>query len=223
VGSGNRIRKFHDSYSNEVAALLADPPRFRDYGFDLSTLDTPHLVHGDCLEVRNGDRKVIQLYQDGTFILKCAADATFLGWGVKDAQWPKNPRLNPVPVVEINASFVVAYAKLLAYLVQPPGFVLFRLELRNAIVNNERLYLTQHYAGGIQNVFRPRRWEVQQENSEKRLTVSAHLVTDSPQRVAGQIVEAFAGFFDMVGDDIPFSKMEDGFRVVDIDALKAVR
>ena len=154
-------------------------------------------------------------------IARVAADGSFLGWGPRtESEWERNPRLNPVPVVEVTASFVFTYRRLLGMLAEPVAFVHVHIELRNAVVEDRRLYLTKHYEHGIQNVFRPQRWEVQRENSTRKLAIPASQFEAKPEVVAAELVEAFAGFFDMYGDEIPFTTATEGGREIDIASLR---
>ena len=80
VLGGMRLKRFRD-LGRGPGRVLEDPPGFRWAGFDLKTLDQARLIDDDCIEVRSGDRKVIQLRQNSLFVVRLAADNDFLGWG----------------------------------------------------------------------------------------------------------------------------------------------
>lgn len=222
VPSGNRVRRFFDRDEESAASTLERPPTFRWAGFDLRTMDTARLISDDCLEVRAGERKVLQLYQDGTLVAKAAADASLLGWGLDEAVFARIPRLNPVPVVEWHLAFAHTYRRLIAMLRARPESIRFRMELHNARVGGNRLFLTQYYERGIQNVHNPHRYQVFADNPAEDVTWAAGLLIDEPDFVAYLLVEKFASFFDMPPEDIPFVKTIGQRRVIDVDAIKAL-
>lgn len=223
VPAGNRIRRFFDRDADSPAYILEQPPTFRWGGFDLRTLDTARFVAEDCLEVRNGERKVLQLYQDGTFVTRAAADASFLGWPMDDDDFARAPRLNPVPVVEWHLAFAHTYRLLVPLLKSRPDTIHFRLELHDAQVNGNRLFLTRYYAGGIQNIHKPQRYQAYADNPADEATWSADALIDQPDYVAYLLVEKFASFFDMPSEDIDFVKQAGDRRIIDVDALRALR
>src|SRR2546425_9877749 len=75
------LKNFFDSTRGSLMDALSNPPGFRYAGWDLQTLDRARIVDGEYLEVSNGDRKRIQLYEDGTLLAKASAGPDFLAWG----------------------------------------------------------------------------------------------------------------------------------------------
>src|SRR5436190_23728453 len=91
VPAGNRIRSFFDKHSDSVAYILESPPTLRYSGFDTMTGGQVKQVGTDHYEIRQGDRKLLQLFQDGTLIFRVPADPSFLAWAVDEeafARWP---------------------------------------------------------------------------------------------------------------------------------------
>src|SRR5688572_31620822 len=52
---------------------------------------------------------IFQLYEDGTLLVRVAADSTFLGWGQDEKEFNTRPRLNPMALIELTTSFVHLY------------------------------------------------------------------------------------------------------------------
>lgn len=78
-GQKSRFKSFFDP--DGPGQLLKDPGGLRYAGWDMQTLDQPRIVRGEYLEVRNGDRKQLQLFRDGVFIARLRADDSLLARG----------------------------------------------------------------------------------------------------------------------------------------------
>jgi hypothetical protein len=218
----NRVRRFADAQSSGVAALLERPPSFRYAGFDLTTLDEAHRVGEDCLEVANGQRKIVRLYQDGTLLARLAADSTFLGWGQDQSAFQRNPRLNPVAVAEAHLAFVHLYSALIPHLAYVPEAVIFNMELEGAQVGTHRLYLTAWYKQGIQAVYDPERYSAHGARLHVTQDLAAKLVRNSPNAAAYRLLVKFYDFFDMAPDLIPLVVEGAEGREIDVEQLKAL-
>src|SRR5262245_32295495 len=144
VPPGNRVKRFHSDRSDGARSLLIDAEQLRYAGFDLRMNASPNMTADGAWAVKRGNRKGLRLYQDGTLILRAAADDSFLGWGVNPDTFESTPRLNPVAVVEIHAGFVMLYSRILPQLERAASEVLFQLVLRNVRVGSERLFMTKH-------------------------------------------------------------------------------
>jgi len=85
--------------------LLKNPSYLRYSGWNLRTLDTPRLKRGDYWEVTNGERKLLRLYSDGSFVAAASADQDFLGW----RQEEKPAVLHALAAIEFVYEFVDFY------------------------------------------------------------------------------------------------------------------
>jgi hypothetical protein len=204
VPTGNRIRGFFEQGPDSVRSLLEHPPVFRWAGFDLTTRDTARLIDGTKYEVSSGDRKKIQLFNDGTLLFRAAADSEFLGWGQEPEWFRRDPRLNPLAVVEANTSFVHLYSRLLPHFVSRPVSIQIELALRNAEIDQNRIYLTEFYRFGIQNIHKPHRYLAHSINMRERIDIPADEMVDRPNEAAYKVVLSFSTFFDFPAEKIPF-------------------
>lgn len=143
--------------------LLKDPPHMRYMGWNLLTLDYPKIIDGQSWEVRNGDRKTIRLYRDGSFVAVTYADNTFLGWGQKDEDFANNPQLNTLALIEYIYEFVELYRNFLTHFPKIKE-VRFDIGIKNYMVGqkplslvpskiNDPFYLHKHDARTLSNDF----------------------------------------------------------------------
>lgn len=223
VPPGNRIRHFFDSGPDGGSFLLMNIDRFRSGSFDVAIPTSPQEGPDNSLEMEWPDRKSLRLYQDGTLLFRVAADQEFLGWGAEPHEFARWPRINPVPAVEVNTSFVHFYARVLDRLKQPPKAVSVRLKIENGIVNGKRIFLTEYYAAGVQNVARPREFRLRADPCEDELSIAPEEFLTSPNRAAYRLVHAFTDFFDLEEKDIPFKKPGEAGMEIDLQAIKDLR
>jgi hypothetical protein len=197
---------------------LEQPPAFRYAGFDLRTLDSARLVADDRLEVRNGDRKIVELHQNGMLLARLAADADFLGWGADPNHFNRYPRLNALACVEAHAAFVHLFREVANRFATRPALIRMHQALRNARVDGKHLFLTPHYPGpGI--VLDPEVFPAHSVNADADHTFPLDEVLDRPNRVAGKLAEEFANFFDMPVQKMPFLSNRHGAIEFDQVAL----
>lgn len=195
--------------------LLKEPSYLRYMGWNLLTLDHPKIISGQCWEVRNGDRKTIRLYRDGSFVAIAYADNTFLGWGQSEEDFLKHPRLNTLAVIEYVYEFAELYKNLLMHI---PMSKEIRLDvgIKNSKVNGKFLFLIPQriddpfylaaFDGGTINsdftatILIPRERETQYES----------------KYVAYKILSEVFTRFGVAADKIPYTKADDqGRRFID--------
>jgi hypothetical protein len=220
VPRGNRIREFNSTRPNAPRDLLRDAGELRDAGFDLGIGAAAEPGPDGSLQAVQGERKCLRLFRDGTLIFRALADDSFLGWARNAAAFQASPRLNPVPVAEVHASFASFYAEMLARVDPGPCEVMFKLVLRNHVLENgRRLYLTEHQAGDIFEWIDRHTYPVEVEPPEATHVAPANQLQTDPLAVAYQLVERFASLFDLPSALIPFTVETGGVRRIDLGAL----
>lgn len=222
VPKGNRITHFHGVESDSASYLLTNIPRFRHSSFDVTIPDFPRVGADDGLELRWGDRKVLNLFQDGTLLFRARADSDFLGYGVESESFEQFPRLNPVAVVEVHASFVHLYRRVFQRLKHPPSSVFFKLSLKDSSWDDKRLFLTKYFRPGTVDWNSVTKYVIQMDPAEEEVEVEGDDLVSAPNRVAYRILSTFASWFDMPEEDIPFIRETPEGPEVDIDAIKAL-
>ncbi len=216
----SRLKGFFREGRSSPGWLLTEPIPFRYAGFDVSIGSIAQLSDGDRWEAQRGDRKLIQLYQDGTLIFRVRADQGFLGWGQSVVGFAQQPALNPVAVVEVHASFVHLYARIYSWFVQPPKSVLFTLRFAGAEVEGRRLAMTEYYKHGVAQVFDPELFPIHDTDATAEHTVGANRLIERPNAVTYELLTKFYEMFDASAELIPFVTREGDEPAVDIGALQ---
>jgi hypothetical protein len=204
-----------------VSELLEHPPSARGSGWNMLTLDRAVIVEGSRLRVSNGERKHLDLLDDGSF-LAIASFEGFLSWGPH--HFPEDPKINSVALIEFTYEFVAFYAQLVNAYVEPrPQGVRFEIGIDAAIFIDDagverKLYLIP---GGI-NAFPPPRLP---EAPAAQFATSYDLLLNPDEgidvpAVAFEIVRRFYNWFGLKDDDVPYT-MPDG-AAIDIDAIKTL-
>jgi hypothetical protein len=220
VPSGNRVTKFYGDSGDAARFMVMNAGILRHSGFDLKIGALPEIAADGSWRALWGNRKDLRLYQDGTVIFRAAADESFLGWGQDHEPFLQHPRLNPVAVVEVHASFVTFYRRVLERLAGAPAEVLFRMSLHNhTLESGQRLYMTRHLDGARWEWIDEEHFRVEAEPPQDQLKVEAAAVSAHPLEVAYLLVERFYRMFDMPSDLIPFVREQDGRKEIDVTAL----
>lgn len=217
VPPGNRIKGFFKDGYPSPARLLDTPERFRYAGFDVATNDVARMM-GEYWEVSHGDRKVIRLYHDGTLVFRMRADADFLGWGSQTQYFPG--WVNPVAAVESQTSFVHLFSRIVPLLDQPPNRTFFSLKFENAYVGDRRLTITEYRRNPANFAVEPDLFPIHDFNAQAMLDLPGETLVNRPNRCAFEVVRAFYALFDAPETLIPFTKLVDGQREIDLDAIK---
>jgi hypothetical protein len=215
-----RLKNFFESGSSSVKHLLEKPGELRYAGWDLQTLDTARIVKGEYLEVKNGDRKTLNLYEDGTFIMRVAADDRFLGWGENPKAFQTQPRLNPIALVELTYNFAVFYSKLLDHFEAKPRMIKFRIMLKNAHMGQAKLYLTPYGVGTFAWVLNNEKHDAPENEVVREVDVETETITKNPGKVAYLLVEKLYLWFELSPEQIPYVSLKDGQRFVDFELIK---
>lgn len=86
--------------------LLQEPKYLRYSGWNLRTIDTPTIKDGNAWKVRNGERKMIILYENLVLLTGASLGPDFLAWGSKEENIF---RVNSVAVAEYTYEFARLY------------------------------------------------------------------------------------------------------------------
>lgn len=213
-----KLKNIFEFGKNSVQELLENPGRLRPMGWDLNTKDKARIEKGEFLEVRNGERKLINLYEDGTLILLAAADETFLGWGPRDLPFNEDARLNVLAVTELTYNFVSFYTKLIQFFTSAPQEISFRMKLKNAFLDNShRLYIVPQEI----NTIPFKKYEAKSSEIEEIVPVKSEELLDSPQYIAYKLIRKVYFLFNIPENKIPYTlKDEKDRRVIDVEKIK---
>src|SRR3989344_5863291 len=207
------------SEENPYAKLLKDPPYLRYMGWNMLTLDHPKIIDGQSWEVRNGDRKTIRFYRDGSLVSVVYADNSFLGWGQSDEDFSNNPKLNPLAVIEYVYEFVELYRNMLNNFVGVKQ-IRFDISVKNSQIGGKSLYVVPHKlddpfpfvhndSGALSKDFEAQVTTAMQADNK-----------DSSKFVAFMVLAELFARFGIPSDKIPYTKVDDvNRRYIDIESF----
>lgn len=215
------LKKIFEFKKDSIKELLENPGQLRPMGWDLNTLDTARIVEGEYLEVRNGERKLINLYKDGTLILFASADETFLSWGQREGSFKEDPRLNSVAIIELTYNFVDFYKKLIPHFSIKPTSINFRIKIKNAFFNESELYIVPYEVNTFGWLTASTKYPAQKKDMEAVLLCSVDNLINLPAYVAYLIIEKIYLWFGVPINKIPYvSTDEVGKRSINIERIK---
>jgi hypothetical protein len=205
---------FKDFFGSKGPRELLEKPGGRYAGWDMQTHDTARIVRGEYLEVRNGDRKQIQLYEDGTLLGKFAADDRFLAWG-SEARAP-GIRLNPLALLEVLYSFVRLYGRLTAFLQPVPREATLRVQIEGALSGDETSlglgpYGVDTYAWMLDD----ERQGAPEASMTREIRAQTVELQQEPGLAAYELAEKIYLWFGHAPDKVPYTMERDGKKAVD--------
>lgn len=223
TNESTKINKLFESGESSVRELLRNPGGLRYAGWDLETLDNPRIVKGEYLEVNNSERKILRLYEDGTFIFRCSADGEFLGWPRHGEEFNQKPRLNPLAVIESTYCFVDFYRKIVPFLSPAPVNLVFKLKLTNAFLGeNKKIYIIPFALNTYGWMFEDDRCHAPDNVMDLEVAVDRQSLVNNHAHVAFLLVRKFFLWFGVPEDKIPYVKItneNNGIKIIDIDKI----
>lgn len=192
----NRIKKIFESGEDSIIEMLQNPDQIRPAGWDLRTYDNPRIIKGEYLEVKNLDRKILNLYEDGTLILRALADSSFLCWGIDDA------KLNPLSLIEVTYNFVDFYKKLIEHFKEIPKKIEITIEFKNTFVTeNSKLYLYKDYFE--QKKYAPAK------DMQKKIEISLTDPFFKVGHITFSIISKIYNWFEIEDNQIPYKSKDE--------------
>ena len=204
-----QLKSFFEQGEGSVMTLLQNPEKLRNMGWDLQTLDIPRIIKGEYLEVRSGERKLLNLYEDGTFIMRAVADYTFLGHGQGEEAFKKKPRLNPLAIIEVTYNFINFYKKLISHFEVKPTTIKFKTELKNTYLEEDKkLYLNP---GGVKDFDWPfdddPHKAPEEHMANKEIIKATDDLLDLSPYVAYELIEKLYLWFGFNPNKIPYTSL----------------
>lgn len=207
------------SAKSSIKRKLENPPELRYAGWDLATDDRAQIKEGKYIRVRNGERKVIDLYNGGILIFNVLANEDFLSWGRRSDSF----KFNTLALIEVVCNFVLFYAEVIKDFNGTAHTVVFCYGFNNLWTENNKYFLTPYAVGSHGYLF----------NREKKDAPNSSFFSDqiifelSSFSNIGQIVygivENIYLWFGIEADKIPYTKQLNGTTVIDIEQIKTIR
>jgi len=212
----SELRSIFQTEEGSIRKQLENPPILRLHGWSLETFDHARILKGEFIRVTNGNRKVIDLYRDGTFIFVGAANESFLAWG----RGP-NQKVHPLAVTECIYSFVNFYGLVLEDFMIPQNKVFIRVDYRNLHIENNKTYLVPYE---IQNNWYSLDHERKDApDNDWKKTKSFSTESFDLAAVSYEILREIYFWFGFEEEKIPYTLEEDGEKKVDIERIKTMR
>jgi hypothetical protein len=175
---------------------------------------------GDFLEVKNGARKTVRVYEDGTVLFRADAGPDFLGWGRDEVTFPKSPQLHPLAAIEVTTLFVHFYTLLTARFEHPLGDIRFVLKLADTKVGDNFMHIVPFALTTLGWRLQDEEYSLKESTVEKEVIVPGSEVASDPDRAAYRLVERLFLFFGVPVDKIPYVVQTEGVKRVDVERIK---
>jgi hypothetical protein len=138
-----RLKNFFESGNSSVKKTLQEPDNIRRMGWNMETLDTPKLFPGGYWLVKNGERKVIRFYKDGSLVVRAYASEDFLGWGTNKDGDENHQYLNPLALIEFVLEFTRSYQKLTESVEGDIKYINYKFGFKNTSEGARKLQMHQ--------------------------------------------------------------------------------
>ena len=181
---------------SKAMELIERPPKLRDMGWDLDTLDRARPVAGDYLEVANGKRKLLRLYRDGQHVF--SAGMGFFGHAVNGTQ-DSSSNFNLLSVAELITNFVTFSQSISDSLEKGAGSFVFTIAISNPQPdgqNKKALELMAYDGVGTEKA-----GKLELEWAERNIVIQEKDAM-SVERIAYLIYSEFCYFFGARSDEL---------------------
>lgn len=212
-------------FTNEEGSIkrkLENPPlnagQIRYAGWDLRTLDQGKIIDAKYVRVQNSDRKIIDLYDDGTLIFTGLADDRFLAHASQSGL-----RINSIALVEIVYNFLSFYKEVINDLSIKPDSISVQFKFLNMHLNDLKSYLV---AGAMDA------WDIEVDRHiaprndvilEEPIDFKVEKFTNNQiGEMTYKVLEKIYLHFGVPLDDgkIPYVKMENDIRIIDLEQIR---
>jgi hypothetical protein len=206
------LRTVFSDRPGSIRRRLEDPPRLRDSGWDLQTLDHAKFLRGELIRVESF-RMAVDLYRDGSLILGGLVYRDFLAWSDKS-----DLRIHPLALIELTVNFTRFYRLVLEDFRATPQRIGFRVELRNMHLANQKTLLRAGTAGA----FRGEGWmEAPADSWSADRVVSSERY--DPDHVAFSLIRELYLWFGHSEEAIPYTKDTGDGRAINADQIASIR
>ena len=218
-----KLGELKSLFTNEEGSIkrkLEDPPlnagKVRYAGWSLETLDRGRIIEGQFVRVQNGDRKTIDLYQDGTFIFSGLADERFLAHASEDGL-----RINSIALIELVYNFISFYREVINDLIIKPSTISVEFRFFNMHLDGKKSYLRE---GPMDSLFSFNKYEAPANNYSFETPIDFKVedfemgkIKETAYRIVEKIYLWFGVPLDAV--NIPYIKIENSVVSIDIEQI----
>lgn len=214
------IAGLFESRTSDVVKLIDDPPELRYAGFDITTGERSRIINGEFRRSVLKSYKLLDVWRDGTMVSISNGDEGFLCWG--DYSKAQFLRINTIALIESTYLFSLLVKKVFEQGQAPDCIVSIKLQIKN-IPQEKKYGLSKAIPGSMQwkfNFDREIGW-----TTERNLSVSyAWSWRDTrPENAAYELVSELYTKFGHEHENIPYTKEENGIKVIDLEKIKALQ
>jgi hypothetical protein len=206
-----------------VGSILEQPGSFRYAGWDLNTLDRAIIKGGEAIEVSNGERKVVRLYEDGALFVRGLINEDFLGWGTRDEAFAVRPRVHPLALIEFSTATVFLYKRIVEILAPVPESVAIHQEIINGRVSEQFMYTVPYRVGSFGYMLDASNYRLTDDNPTSDFEISTGRLREDPAGVAFEIVKRLFLFFGVPTNEIPYVEWSADTGRVMVDEIAKIR
>jgi len=206
-----------------LALLLENPGQVRGAGWDLTTNSRARIVKGDYIELTSGERKRIQVYEDGSVFVRVSAANDYLSWGLNENNFRDMSRLNTLALIEFSFNFCKLCSTLTRYMEPQPSEVELTVEIRGAFFGESKLFLVPHPVSSYGFMFADDRCIAPEPSTMRRLSVATEQLQSQPEVVAFLLVRQIFLWFGASPDRIPYSSGEQNLKFIDENKIRNSR
>lgn len=215
------LKSLFTNKEGSIKRKLENPPlnagQIRYMGWSLETLDQGRIIEGQFVRVQNGDRKTIDLYNDGTLIFTGLADERFLAHASQDGL-----RINSIALIELVYNFVSFYREVINDLTIKPNIISVEFRFINMHLDGGKSYLIE---GPIDALFEGEKHEAPQDNYSLEIPIDFNVKdfeTEKTAEIAYKVVEKIYLWFGIPLDkgNIPYTKIENSVVSIDIEQIR---
>jgi hypothetical protein len=168
------------------------------------------------IRVRNGDRKVIDLYRDGSLVFAGLADHTFLARGNS----PDKTKIHSIGIVEIVYNFINFYKLVLEDFTEKPEEIAIRIDFRNMHLGGTKSYLLPYQHGSLLQL----EAGINYAPDNNGTIIRSFRIEDSHVRViAFEMLKEIYAWFGWEEDKIPYTKTDGALKMVDPEAMAKIK
>jgi len=200
--------------------VIENPGQLRPNGWDLTTRDRARIIDGKYLQVSSAERKRIRVYEDGSVFVRVPGDEDFLSWGQNTSNFQQAPRLNTLALIEFTFNFCKFCSQLVEFLEPQPSEVKLKVEIRNAFIGQEKLFLIPYHVSTWTFAVTDSRHPAREPSMVRRVTVPTNELLTTPNFAAYMLVRQIFYWFGVENEDLPYtSTASNGLRFVDQDLI----
>lgn len=203
---------------NSIKRKLENPPVLRYHGWDLETSDRAEIKEGKLIRVKIEGVKLIDLYEDGEMVFCVLANDDFLSWGRNTGTF----KFNILALIESISNFVIFYGEVLKDFRYAVENVYFCFAFNNLWIDQNKYFLVPYPVGSMGYRYGDDKKEAPQHSVFSSLVLTK-INNFKAEVVTHELISKIFVWFGITLDKIPYTKIENGVTVIDLETIKGVR